>query len=229
MTPMGLFSFIADHPEHVIVLDDIVSLFKNDQAMQLLLASLDGVPSSPRTVTYKSKDVEQRVLFTGAIIAISNIPLRTDPLARALGSRVVTLEHEPSDEEVAAYIRRLAHTGFEGLTVSECFQVSEFLISETRENDMRLDLRHYNKPLRDFRQHKEGRAKTSWRDLVRTSLMKLATEPVVPMSKKEEIAQQREQVRGALEEYPDDAQAQIKASGLKSSTFYARRKEVLAA
>ena len=30
MTPMGLFCFLADHPEHVIVLVDITSLFMND-------------------------------------------------------------------------------------------------------------------------------------------------------------------------------------------------------
>lgn len=228
MTPMGLFSFIADHPEHVIVLDDIVSLFKNDQAMQLMMAGLDGTPGSPRIVSYKSKDTEHRVLFTGAIIAISNVPLRCDPLARALGSRIVMLEHEPSDEEIAAYIRQLAIKGFTGLTTEECLHVSEFLIDETRENDMRLDLRHFNKALRDFRQHKDGHAKTSWRDLVRTSLKRLATEPVRPTSKKEEMAQQRQQVRKALEEHPDNPQAQIEATGLKSSTFYARRKEVLA-
>jgi hypothetical protein len=228
MTPMGLFSFIADHPEHVIVLDDIVNLFKNDQAMQLMMAGLDGTPGTARVVTYKSKDAEQRVLFTGAIIAISNVPLRCDPLARALGSRVVMLEHEPTDEEIAAYIWLLAAKGFDGLTTDECFQVSEFLISETRENDMRLDLRHFNKALRDFRQHKDGHAKTSWRDLVRTSLKRLATEPVVPTTKKEEKALHRDLVRKALLEFPNDAKAQIQASGLKSSTFYARRKEVLA-
>ncbi|MCA9111561.1 MAG: hypothetical protein KDA52_16530, partial [Planctomycetaceae bacterium] len=118
--------------------------------------------------------------------------------------------------------------GFDGLTANECFEVSEFLIAETRENDMRLDLRHFNKALRDFRQHKDGHARTSWRDLVRTSLKRLATEPVLPSSKNEEMALHRDLVRRALAEYPNDAKAQMQASGLKSSTFYARRKEVLA-
>jgi hypothetical protein len=228
MTPMGLFEFIANHPEHVIVLDDIPSLFKSDLAMQILMSALDGKPGTTRYVSYKSKDVDHTVPFTGSIIAISNLPLRTDPMARAIGSRVVTLEHEPTDVEIAAYIRLLAAKGFDGLTVEECFQVSDFVISETRENDLRLDLRHYNKALRDFRQHKDGHAKTSWRDLVRTSLKRLATEPVVPTTKKEEKALHRDLVRKALLEFPNDAKAQIQASGLKSSTFYARRKEVLA-
>ena len=65
MTPMGLFDFLANHPEHVIVLDDITSLFKNEQALQILLAALDGQPGEPRLVTYKSKDKDERIWCYG--------------------------------------------------------------------------------------------------------------------------------------------------------------------
>lgn len=228
MTPMGLFGLIAEHPEHVIVLDDISSLFKNDQAVQILLAALDGKPGEPRVVTYKSADVEQKVLFTGAIIAISNVPLRSDSLARALGSRIVMLEHEPSDDEIAAFIRKLADEGYEDLSADECVEVAEFIISETRAFDLRLDLRHLTKAWQDFRQHKHGRSRTSWRDLVRTSLKKMATEPVVPFSKKDEIEGQRQKVRDAIKSHPNDRHAQIAATGLKQSTFYVRLKEIQA-
>jgi hypothetical protein len=228
MTPMGLFGFVAEHPEHVIVLDDIASLFKNDQAIQILLAALDGEPGKPRVVSYKSKDETTKVLFTGSIIAISNVPLRCDPLARALGSRLVVLEHEPTDDEIAAFIRQLAFKGFEDLSADECLEVAEFVIVETREFDLRLDLRHMKKAWQDFRQWKHKKAKTHWRDLVRTSLSKLVDEPVVPLSKRDEIELQRQKVKEAMEKYPNDTHAQITASGLKSSTFYARRKEVMA-
>jgi hypothetical protein len=67
MTPMGLFSFFAEHPEHVVVLDDIANLFKNDQAMQILLAALDGDPGQPRFVRYKSKDKDETINFTGTV------------------------------------------------------------------------------------------------------------------------------------------------------------------
>lgn len=228
MTPMGLFDFIAEHPEHIIVLDDIASLFKNDQAVQILLAALDGKPGEARTVAYKSKDIEQRVLFTGSVIAISNVPLRSDPLARALGSRIVVLEHEPSDDEIAAFIRKLATDGFEDLTCDQCVEVAEFVISETRAFDLRLDLRHLTKAWQDFRQHKHGRSRTSWHDLVRTSLRKSATEPVVPFCKKDEIEAQRQKIREALRRFPNDRHAQIAETGLKSSTFYKRLREVQA-
>lgn len=228
MTPMGLFSFIADHPEHIIVLDDIACLFKNEQAVQILLAALDGDPKEPRVVTYKSKDVEQRVLFQGSIIAISNVPLRADPLARALGGRIVVLEHEPSDDEIASYIRKLARDGYKDLSPTECTEVAEFVIAETRSLDLRLDLRHLTKAWRDFRQDKHGRSRTSWRDLVRTSLKKLAQEPILPFCKRDDFEVQRQKVRDAVRKFPNDRSAQIADSGLKQSTFYKRLKEVQA-
>ncbi len=227
MTPMGLFSHIAEHPEHVLVLDDITSLFKSDQAIQILLAALDGDPRQPRTVSYKSKDQDLKVIFTGAIIAISNVPLRCDPLARALGSRVVQLEHEPTDDEIAAFMRNLASKGTDDLSAPECSEVAEFVIAETRGFDLRLDLRHLSKGLQDFKQWKDKKSKTHWKDLVRTSLKKLSSEEVAPLSKRDEIELQRQKVRDAMKRFPNDKDAQITATGLKSSTFYARRKEVL--
>ena len=188
MTPMGLFCFIAEHPDQILVLDDIGSLFKSEQALQILLAALDGDPTKARTITYKSKDEDLRVQFTGGIIALSNSPLRSDPLAKALGSRVVLVEHEPTDEEIAAY----------------------------------------DKAVRDYRQYKNGHSQTPWRDLVRTSLMRLATESHEPLSKKEEIENQRQLVRQVMQQFPDDIHAQLNATGLKKSTFYTRKKEVLA-
>ncbi|QDU05926.1 hypothetical protein V6x_56700 [Gimesia chilikensis] len=228
MTPMGLFSFIAEHPDQILVLDDIGSLFKSEQALQILLSALDGDPQKARVVTYKSKDEDLRVQFTGGIIALSNFPLRSDPLAKALGSRVVLVEHEPTDEEIAAYIHQLALKGADGLTVEECIEVSGFLITETRDADLRLDLRQYDKAVRDYRQYKNGHSQTPWHDLVRTSLMRLATESNEPISKKEEIENQRQLVRQAIQQFPDDTHAQLSATGLKKSTFYSRRKEVLA-
>lgn len=228
MTPMGLFGFLADHPEHVIVLDDITSLFKNEQALQILLAALDGTPGQPRTITYKSSDKDVRFEFTGSIIAISNVPLRHDPLARALGSRIIMVEHEPTDEEIARFIRHLALQGYEDMQPDECLHVADFLIAETRVMDQRLDLRHLTKAWQDYRQTTHGNALTSWQDLVRSSLQKQVTEPVSITTKKEEIEVQRQLVRELMEQFPDDRHSQLAKWPHSQSLFYLRRKEVTA-
>ncbi|QDT24340.1 AAA family ATPase [Gimesia chilikensis] len=226
MTPMGLFEFLADHPEHVIVLDDITSLFKNEQALQILLAALDGQPDEPRLISYKSKDRDERIWFTGSIIAISNIPLRHDPLARALGSRIVMLEHEPTDEEVAVFIRHLALQGYPELSPDECLEVAEFLIAETRKMDQRLDLRHLTKAWQDYRQVKQGDALTSWQDLVRSSLQKQIAEPVRAISKDEDKEIQRQLIKELTERFPNDRHSQLAEWPHGKSTFYKRLKEV---
>lgn len=229
MTPMGLFDFIDKCRDHVLVLDDIGSLFKNEQALQILLAALDGDPGKPRLVTYKSKDVELTTWFTGGIIAISNVPLRHDPLARALGSRVTSLEHEPTDDEIAAYMRHLALKGYKGLDAAECLEVAEFVIDETRECDQRLDLRHLTKAWDDYRQFKDGLAQTPWEELVRTSLHQLLTEATVPMSKQDEIEQQRQHARHLIDQFPGDTKRQLAEwkhlTGMGKSLFYARCRE----
>ena len=226
MTPMGLFDFIAEHPEHVIVLDDIGTLFKNDQAMQILMAATGGDPGKPRKVTYKSKDKQEDVDFSGGIIAISNVALRHDPLARAFGSRVVVLEHEPTDKEIAAFMLHLAARGYEDMSPEECLEVAEFVIAESRDYGQRLDLRHLTKAWQDFRQDRDGRTARPWQELVRTSLQKTVVVEVETISKRERIELDRERVREAMDLFPDDTTKQVAHSGLGKSTFYKRRAEL---
>ena len=79
----------------------------------------------------------------------------------------------------------------------------------------------------DRRQWEDDRCESSWEDLVRTSLRKIAIEDeVIPISKKEDIAQQRDRVAEALKLFPGDVDKQMEFSGLKKSTFYKRKREV---
>ena len=159
MSPMGLFELLAEHPEHVIVLDDITTLLSNAQALQILTAALDGDPGQPRPVTYKTKNEDRKIDFCGGIIILANVPLRHTPLAQAVASRVVELEHEPTDEEIAAFMRSVAAKGYKGLSAEKCQEVVAFVIQETRAYDERLDLRHMTKAFDDRRQweHKKSR------------------------------------------------------------------------
>ena len=225
MTPMGLFDFLNEHPEHIIVLDDIASLFSQPAALQILMAALDGDPSAPRKVTYKSKDKSTSFNFAGGIIAISNVPLRHDPLAMAVASRVVQVEHEPTDEEIAAFMQFLAGKGYKDLTAAQCTEVGDFIITETRQYDQRLDLRHLAKACEDRRQWEHGKSVTCWKDLVRTSLQKMMVGTKYIPSKAEEIELQVARIKDLIKKYPNDRERQIKESKLKRSTFYQRLRE----
>lgn len=108
------------------------------------------------------------------------------------------------------------------MSSDECLEVVTFLITEMRDFDRRLDLRYLNKAYEDYRQYKDGNAKTGWKNLVRTSLRKLPTELNVLPTKQDEIRQQIELVGRLIEKYPKNRRRQIKESGLSQSTFYER-------
>ena len=52
VSPGGLYDKMKEHPEDVIVLDDVATLFGNKQGLQVLQAALNGPPDEPRTITY---------------------------------------------------------------------------------------------------------------------------------------------------------------------------------
>lgn len=227
MTPMGLYEELAEHPEHVFVLDDIPSLLDHRQALQILMAALGGKPGEARPVTYSTKRKNDRrsLKFSGGIICISNVPLRHDPLAEAIVSRVVLHEHDPSDEELAAVMRHTAMQGTNVLTPGECLEVVECVISQCRTHDFRLDLRYLDKGLQDYRQFKEGKTLCSWEDLIQAS-MKQVHEPnlFAKLSKQQEIELECERVLQLMRAYPGNTPRQIAESALSKTTFYERRR-----
>jgi hypothetical protein len=233
MSAMGLYEQLASHAESTIVIDDIPSLLSDRMALQILMAALGGEPGQPRPVTYSTKRKDDRgkaFNFSGGIIAVSNVPPRRDPLVDAFVSRSVLLEHEPTDEELAAVMRYTAFKGFTDMTPDECQLVVEFVINESRANDFRLDLRSMVKGFQDFRQCKDGNATRPWTELIRTSMKQiLRPAPTEVPSKQEQIEQEREMVKQAMEKYPNDTKKQMAETGLKRSKFYSLRREIIAA
>lgn len=230
LTAMGLFELLREHPEHVTVLDDVPSLFRDKMALQILLAALDGTPGQPRIVRYKSKDKDEEIDYAGRLILIGNVPLSHDPLAQAVASRVQLLQHDPSDDVLAAYIKYLSLAGYGDLSPSECWSVASFVIAETRASGLRLDLRHFFKGLEDFRQCKAGNAVTPWKVLVRSSLQKSIRDFIRPLTKSEDIERQRDVARAVCEEFPNDCKRQqeefIARTGFGKTVFHERKREL---
>ncbi|OJW13023.1 MAG: hypothetical protein BGO49_19630 [Planctomycetales bacterium 71-10] len=228
---MGLWCLLAEHPEHTVVLDDISTLFGQKGALQILLAALGGSPGEPRAVTYATKDERKSFEFTGGIVAISNVPLRRDPLADAVASRVALLEHEPSDEMLAVFMRHEALKGFEDIPPEECREVVEFVIAETRACDYRLDLRSMKKAWQDYRLDRHGKSQRPWRDLVRSSLKRLV-EPGVPDpgSRGERVEWERAVALDLFRQFPADKRGRdeewARLVGSSPHSLYRRKREL---
>jgi hypothetical protein len=199
ITPMGLFELLADCPAGVAVLDDVAELFASPVARQILLAALgrpceggSGRPeANARLITYKRQGAEQKVVFTGGVVAISNLELHDAGLLGAIRSRADPLNYDPTDEELAALMLDLAANGYtlgrvaavEGagraaLTPDECREVALFLIETSRREGRRLDLRVFlDKALPKRLQYENGDAGTHWKDLLRAGLEERPAEP----------------------------------------------------
>jgi hypothetical protein len=229
MSAMGLWCLLQEHPEHTVVLDDISTLFDQKGALQIVMAALGGSPGKPRTVTYVTKDERREFQFSGGMIAISNVPLSRDPLADAVASRMVLLEHEPSDEMLAAFMRDRAAHGHEDMTPEECLAVVEFVIAETRACDYRLDLRYMKKAWQDYRLDKHGLALRPWTDLVRSSLKRVVT-PEQAVGRSDRKAWEQERALDLFQKYPDDKRLRdeewFRLTGKSSDSLYRRKREL---
>lgn len=179
LTPMGLFELIAEHPDDVIVLDDLTSVLDSDVALQILLSALEhpapGDRTRSRVVKYRRQGREERVAFRGGLICISNRELHDDEMLGAFKSRVHTLHYDPSDAQLGALMLDLAergsHIGRSEVGPEEARLVANFLLGEMLRLGCRFDLRLFvNKALPDFQQWKDDETESDWRDLVTASI-----------------------------------------------------------
>ena len=233
MSPMGLWCLLEEHPCHTVVLDDISTLFNEVSSLQIVMAALGGKPGEARTVTYTTKDKHERKSFKfyGGIIAISNVALRRDPLADAVASRVVMLEHEPSDEMIASFMRRQALKGHKGMTPAECLEVVEFAIQETRACDYRLDLRVMEKAWQDYLLDKDGKAMRPWKELVRSSLKRIVSQDQMkPTGRADRKALEQEIAFLLFQQYPHDKLERDRVwreeTGKSPDALYRRHREL---
>lgn len=179
LTPMGLFELIAEHPDDVIVLDDLTSVLDSDVALQILLSALEHPAAGDRTrsrvVKYRRQGREERVAFRGGLICISNRELHDDEMLGAFKSRVHTLNYDPTDAQLGALMLDLAERGSQvgtsGVGPDEARLVAHFLIGEMLRLACRFDLRLFvNKALPDYQQWKDDETESDWRDLVTASI-----------------------------------------------------------
>lgn len=232
LSPGGLCDAMRQSPEDIFVLDDVSSLYKNQQGLQVLLAALNGSAGQPRKITYLLKGTrkEPTFQFLGGVVAISNLPLNRDPVADAVASRVRPLEHAPSDEVIASFMRNQALKGFEDLCPTECWEVVDYVINQSKRCEYRLDLRHMEHGWQDYRLWKQGESfGIHWKELIASSMQQMVRQEELlypQMSKKEEMELHREKVRQARKLFPKDRDRQIEYTGLAERTFGRRLKEV---
>jgi hypothetical protein len=179
LTPMGLFELIASHADEVIVLDDLGAVLKSDVALQILLSALEHPNSRDRSrvVKYRRQGREERAVFRGGIVCISNRELHDDELLGAFKSRVHTLNYDPTDAQLGGLMLDLADRGWPcgsanpEIGPEAARMVAHYLIGEMLRLSCPFDLRLLvNKAFPDYLQWKDGEAESDWRDLITASI-----------------------------------------------------------
>ena len=232
VSPGGLYDAMKQNPEDVFVLDDVSTLYKHPQGLQVLQAALNGAAGKPRTIAYvlKGEQKENPFDFWGGVIAISNRLLQRDPVADAVASRVRRLEHEPTNDMVAAFMRNESLKGFADMTPEECWEVINFVIVQSRKCEYRLDLRHMEQGWQDYRLWRDGESLgVHWKELIATGMDQTFQEDELldaPVTKAETFRLQRDKVRQAMELFPRNRTKQIEFAGLPTRTFDRRVSEV---
>jgi len=232
VSPGGLYDAMKENPEDVHVLDDVFTLFKHPQGLQVLQAALNGSAGEPRKIPYvlKGEHKENPFDFSGGVIAISNRPLHRDPVADAVASRIRILEHEPTDQMIVAFMWSQASGGFADMTPEECCEVVDFVVAQSKRCEYRLDLRHMEHGWQDYRLWRDGESLgVHWKELIASSMSQTFQEDGLidaPLSKAEELRLQRDKVRQAMAMFPGDRTKQIKFAGMPTRTFDRRLNEV---
>jgi hypothetical protein len=237
LTPLGLFELLADHRDDVIVLDDLVTIFNSDVALQVLLSALEHPtgPDRSRVIEYRRKGAVERVAFTGGLICITNRELHDDDLLDAFRSRVNTLNYDPSDAQLGALMLDAAARGVGGVPPAAAVEVARYVIGETLRLGARLDLRlFFDKGLASYRLWKDDEAESDWRDLVTASI----EEHLVAVrhaddraagSRAERKVREHELLRELLRDYPtrqDRVRAWVERTGKSERAFYRRLAEI---
>ena len=228
LSPMGLWKVLKNHPEHVVVLDDLGSLIQDKGALPILLAALGGHAGRPRTVTYTTLDQDHSFDFLGGVIAISNLALRRNPLTDALASRTQSYEHSPSDEMIRAFMRNEALKPYKNLDLDERWEVVEYIVDECRDSDYRLDLRYLRRGWEDRRLVKDGESRCAWQDLIRSSLKQIYASQmeVRPSSRAEKVAWKASISAELFAQFPDRAERDReweRITGESASSLYRHR------
>jgi hypothetical protein len=242
LTPIGLFELIADHPDSVIVLDDLGAVLESDVALQILLTALEHPTSRDRgrVVKYRRQGSEMRSVFRGGIVCISNKELHDDELLGAFKSRVHTLNYDPSKAQIGALMLDIADRGWPvgsnnpEITPESARMVAHYLIGEMLRLDCRFDLRLFvNKALPDFQQWKDGETESDWRDLISASieqqLIAVRHSSDLPVSREAKKDEEREIVREIIETHvtrDDRVRVWIERTGKSERAFYRRLAEM---
>ena len=241
-TGRGLFNILRDHPDSIVVLEDMERLFRDPGAQGVFRSALWGQQARDRSgrqerqVTWTNPRETLSFVFTGGVIVTANRPLDDWPELSAIKTRIAVMQFLPTQSEVRALMRRVAAGGYvhEGLPVdpAACTEVCEYVLAECRGLDRPLDMRLLVNALGDYLQDTVFHAGCTWRDLVAARIRERPThfrEEVVIGGREDRRRRELEVVQAICAEVEgreERLRLWQEQTGKSQAAFYRRLKEV---
>lgn len=247
ITAKGLFHLLHRSPDALHVLDDVESVFRYTQAVEILRSALASQGHVVHGKDYRmirwaswNRPTPDDFVFTGRVIGLGNLPFPDGPAQDALRSRMHYIHFVVSDEEIIEMMRNLALRGHKStwgfVDPEECSKVAEFVISEFLALSRPLDMRTYYKALEVYTSWSLGKTRCQWHDLVRSMLWeypcdggKVVSRADLDASSDEEDALLREILSGDCSVDEQLKRWQAATKGPKSRATFFRRKKLVEA
>lgn len=162
-SPMGLYSFLYNHRDAIIVFDDCDSVFGDESAINILKSALDSYET--RKVSWLSArmpvGMESEFNFTGQIVFISNMD--ASRIDEAVKSRTIVIDLQMSRSEIAEYLKELIDVIETKMARDQKLEVLQYL-SEHCNSFSQFNIRTFIKACR-IRQMAETHH-TDWKKMI---------------------------------------------------------------
>jgi hypothetical protein len=237
MSGAGLFKALQAAPTVIHVLEDVERLVLDKDGQGVLRSALWSQGDRPREVTWTTATFgEQRFVFEGGLVLISNVPLQNLAELKALATRISVLELRITTDELAAHMRRIARQGWKRhqhhLDPEKTLEVCDRVIEECRRAECGLDLRLLDNSCLDYLLWRDGLSQCHWHALIANRVRQAAShfqDRDANMTCAERQVLEREIVREILLS-TSDPQEQVRLwqerTGKEKSTWYNRRRSV---
>ena len=239
MTGKGLFLALKYAPDAIHVLEDMERITKDADAQGVLRSALWAQPGHDRAVTWTTAtDGQQRFVFRGGLILISNRPLADLPELRALATRIEVHRLDVTEAELTALMLDLASQGYRQqdkvvVGPQECLQVTDHLLQECRAAGCPLDLRLQQKSFQTYLQWESDWSNSHWRDLVAASVREAThhfRHESNTMPREARRTQRRNILREIISSHPNDVKKQeelyMEQAEASRADFFRRKREV---
>lgn len=241
LTARGFRDKLAANPRGIFVIEDVEKVLRSDTS------DITGVIRSAgygqkgkdgrrrRTVAWGTAQGLPSFEFHGAIIIISNLPIKNNSSLRALATRFTPYEMSLTNEEIIACAYTWSKKGHKSrkstMTAVECRKVIDVMAEEFENYDVKFDLRLIDQCYADYLcwRDDEKHRLMAWESVVvmrveqRAAMMINAADAKYADGKQEQkFLEQEEAFREIIEETDNRSEqvARFDQAGYSRATFY---------